>query len=100
MKKFVHWLKIDGYCDLKETAKQFKNIEDYLTKFGASKAKIYQYDSGSYNWIVRLECNQCYDDLDLCVNSGSTRLMRFARKPQNIGREEDFYFPEHYKEFL
>lgn len=100
MKKFVHWLKIDGYCDLKDTAKQFSDIENYLAKYKTSKAKIYQYNSGSYNWVVRLECNQCYDDLDLTVNSGSSRLIHFTSKPQNIGREQNFYFPEHYRRFL
>ena len=81
--KYVHWLKIDGYSKLEETALQFQSIENYLKAYPKAKAMLYQYDSGSFNWIVRLECEQCYNDLDLDVNSSSTRLERFSNF-QNI----------------
>ena len=41
-----------------------------------------------------------YNDLDLNVNSLSTELQRFNRKPRNIGRERVFKFPEHYRKYL
>lgn len=98
--KYVHWLKIDGYSKLEETALQFQSIENYLKAYPKAKAMLYQYDSGLFNWIVRLECEQCYNDLDLDVNSSSTRLERFSSKPKNIGRERIFKFPEHYKKYI
>ena len=98
MAKYVHWLKIDGYSKLEETASQFLAIENYLKQYTNASAILYQYDSGSWNWIVRLECEQCYNDLDMDVNSGSTRLERLFCKPKNIGRERIFKFPEHYRE--
>ena len=98
--KYVHWLKISGYTDCEETARQFQEIENYLKSYPKASALLYQYDSGSFNWVVRLECNQCYNDLDLNVNSLSTELQRFDRKPRNIGRERVFKFPEHYRKYL
>ncbi len=98
--RYVHWLKIDGYSKSEDTASQFKAIEDYLQKYKTANAIIYQYDSGSFNWIVRLECNQCYNELDLDVNSFGTRLERLSAKPKNIGREKPFVFPEHYRKYI
>lgn len=98
--KYVHWLKVDGYSNLEETASQFLAIENYLNAHLKATALLYEYDSGSFNWIVRLECEQCYDDLDMDVNSGSTRLERLSSKPKNIGRERIFKFPEHYRKYI
>lgn len=100
MTRYVHWLKIDGYSKLEETASQFLSIDNYLNTYPKAKAMLYQYDSGSFNWIVRLECDQCYNDLDMDVNSGSTRLTRLLSKPRNIGRERIFKFPEHYRKYI
>lgn len=100
MRKYVHWLKIDGYSKLEETASQFFAIENYLNKYQNASAILYQYDSGSFDWIVRLECEQCYNDLDMDVNSCSTRLERLSSKPKNIGRERIFKFPEHYRKYI
>lgn len=81
---------------------RFEVKEGTITSETLGKTDIYkyQYDSGSFNWIVRLECEQCYNDLDLDVNSSSTRLERFSSKPKNIGRERIFKFPEHYKKYI
>ena len=40
------------------------------------------------------------NDLDLDVNSGSSRLERLSSKPKNIGRERIFKFPEHYRKYI
>ena len=98
--RYVHWLKIDGYSKPEEIALQFQSIENYLKAYPKSKAMLYQYNSGSFNWIVRLECEQCYDDLDMDVNSSTTLLSRLCSKPKNIGRERFFKFPEHYKKYI
>lgn len=98
--RYVHWLKIDGYSTSEDTASQFLSIENYLKQYQNANAILYQYDSGSFNWIVRLECEQCYKDLDMDVNSGSTRLERLSSKPKNIGRERVFEFPECYRKYI
>lgn len=98
--RYVHWIKINGYTDCKETANQFREIESYLKSYEGANAMLYQYDSGSFNWVVRLECGQCYKDLDLDVNSFSTKLQRLNSKPKNIGRERIFRFPECYRKYL
>ena len=98
--RYVHWLKINRYCNCEEIAKQFFEINNYLESHPIAKAKLYHYDSGSCNLIVRLECNQCYNELDLDVNSFSTKLQRLTSKPKNIGREKNFEFPERYKIYL
>ena len=100
MAKYVHWLKIDGFSKLQETALQFLAIENYLKSYKNASAMLYEYDNGSFNWVVRLQCDQCYDDLDMDVNSGSTRLTRLTSKPKNIGRERIFKFPEHYRKYI
>lgn len=99
--KYVHWLKIDGYSgSIKDVAQQFAAIEKYLGKYPCSSAMLYEYDSGSFHWICRLECEQAYNDLDLDVNSCSTYLRRLSSKPKNIGRERIFKFPENYRKYL
>lgn len=97
--RYVHWIKINRYCSYEEIAKQFWEIENYLESHPTATARLYQYDSGSYNLIVKLECNQHYNKLDLEVNSLSTELQRLTSKPKNIGREKNFEFPERYKIF-
>lgn len=98
--RYVHWLKIDGYSGPEETALQFQSIENYLKAYPKSKAMLYQYNSGSFNWVVRLECDQCYNDLDLDANSSTTLLTRISSKPKNIGRERAFEFPDRYKKCI
>lgn len=98
--RYVHWLKIDGYSSIQDTAKQFLAIEVYLNKYPKASAIQYEYDSGSYCWVIRLECEQPYDELDLDVNSFSTVLQRLSSKPKHIGRERIFRVPEHYRKYI
>ena len=35
--KYVHWLKIDGYSKIEETASQFLSIENYLNNIQKRK---------------------------------------------------------------
>ena len=84
MKAYRHWLKIDGY-DM-EDHKQYKIIEDYLKKYPDSEIEIYQYDNDLFNKVIALYCWQDYNNLDMLVNSGSTRLRRLQRKPRGITR--------------
>lgn len=86
MKKFIHWLKVDGYA--RDTKKQIEQIKDYLSKYSDSKCTLFFPNSGSFNKYIRLECAQCYNDLDLDVNSFSTNLRRLERKPKDIYESE------------
>lgn len=87
MKKYKHWLKIDGYAS--DTDKQYKEIEDYLKEYQDAEITIYQYDYDLFNKVILLECSQSYDDLDINVNSGFNNLRRLSRKPQNIKERKD-----------
>lgn len=82
MKKYVHWLKIDGYA--RDTKKQIEQIKEYLKNYKGSKCSLYFPNSGKFDKYVRLECNQTYSDLDLDVNSFSTNLARLTKKPNDI----------------
>lgn len=79
--KYKHWLKIDGYSN---DTRQYQEIEKYLSKYPSAKITIYEYSSDFFNWVVLLECNQDYNNLDMDVNTGSNRLRRLSRKPRNI----------------
>lgn len=87
MKKYKHWLKIDGCCF--DTEKQYKEIENCLKKYPESKITIYQNNNSLFDWVVLLECSQNYNDLDMIVNSGSNRLRRLLRKPRDIKERND-----------
>lgn len=82
MRRYTHWLKVDRYAS--DDKKQMEVIKNYLSAYKDAKATLYFYNSGSFYWIVRLECNQSYNDLDLDVNSMSTNLTRLCNKPKDI----------------
>ena len=93
MKKYVHWLKING-CTSDEQ-KQYAIVADYLKKYTNAKATIYHCEFHLFHRIVKLECEQNWNDLDMNVNSFSSRLRRLVRKPANIFRPKPFYVPEY-----
>lgn len=93
MKKYVHWLKINCYAS--DEDKQYLEIQNYLNNYPEAKATIYFYDSGSFNKIVKLECSQCYNDLDMNVNSMGIRLERLRNKPHDITEWRTFEIPEY-----
>lgn len=74
--KYVHWLKVTSYNE----EKQWKSLREYCDKYDCDM-QIY-YIVNSTEKIVRLECNQSYEELDLDVNSLSTNLYRYSQKPQ------------------
>ena len=95
MRKYVHWIKINSYAS--DEDKQYKEIDNYLKNYLEAKATIYFYDSGSFNKIVKLECLQCYNDLDMDVNSMGISLERLRNKPQDITERKPFEIPEYIK---
>ena len=87
MKKYKHWLKVDGYSF--DTERQYNEIEKYLQNYPESNIKVYQYTYDLFNKVVLLECNQSYNDLGMIVNSGSNNLRRLSQKPRNITEMKD-----------
>ena len=82
MRKYVHWLIVDRLS--KDDKKQIESIKNYIAKHQGSKATVFFRNSGTFEWIVKLECFQCYGDLELDVNSFSTGLKRVSTKPKNM----------------
>jgi len=97
MKKYKHWLKINGYHS---EDRQYEEIEKYLKKYSNAKATTYLYKYDMFNRAVLLECEQNYDDLDMMVNSGSHPLRRLTQKPKNIFNPKEFTIPEYIKKRL
>ena len=87
----VHWLEYDGIrCSAERKEKQLEELRQYLQKYSAATAKGYWKTTGDmFARFVRLECEQSYADLDMDVNSMSTKsLRRHPRKPSNIEYSE------------
>lgn len=69
--KNIHWLQFGG-MKLKTSSerKQWSNLKEYLEKYPESKASIFLKNTGDvFARIVKLECSQNYNDLDLDCNS-------------------------------
>ncbi len=54
MRKYVHWLKIDGYSKIEDTALQFFAIENYLNNYKSASAILYQYDYRCRQWFNKI----------------------------------------------
>lgn len=79
---YTHWLRIDTNND---EIKQWKQLKDYWNKYDCSMT-VYYYDYNPLTEkVIKLDCNQSYQDLDLDVNSMSSgSLKRVKAKPTNI----------------
>lgn len=79
--KYTHWLKIDPTDELEkwQNLKRYKDQYDcYMTVF------YYDYNPLTHK-VIKLDCNQSYQDLDLDVNSLSKgSLQRIKAKPTNV----------------
>ena len=82
MRKYVHWLIVNRLS--KDDKKQIESIKNYIANHKGSRATVFFRNSGTFEWIVKLECFECYNDLELDVISFSTELRRIYAKPQNI----------------
>ena len=98
MSKYKHWLKINGCTS--DTKKQYREIENYLKEYPESKATIYQNNYSLFDWVILLECNQNYNDLDMNVNSGFNNLRRLSRKPSNIEERTNIIIKDYEISFL
>jgi hypothetical protein len=83
----IHWLRIgDSKLTKQAELKQWENIKDYLEKYPISKTIVYVKNSSDvFAKIVKLECEQSYDELDLDVNSGFNGSIRYLNsRPSDI----------------
>jgi hypothetical protein len=94
----VHWLQIGGIkSSMKNEDIQWANLKKYLEEYPESKAVVYIKETGDiFCKVVKLECSQNYNDLDLDCNSmfnGSIRHLN--HKPNDIALcrlQLDYYF--------
>ena len=93
--QYVHWLKIDGTVSDRDEKRQYQEIQSYIDRYPEAKVTMYLYEYHLFHRIIKLECNQNWNDLDLDANTGSHRLRRLSRKPDNIGYEQPFKIPEY-----
>ena len=80
--KYTHWLKMED--DMIEQT--WINLKEYKEKYDCN-IEVYYRDTSFINKIIKLECNQEYNNLDLDVNSmfiGS--ITRLSQKPNNISK--------------
>jgi hypothetical protein len=96
--KYVHWLKIDGTT--LDDAKQYNEVIKYLDKYPNAKALMYRCEYHLFHRIVRLECEQSYNDLDMMVNSFSNNLRRLRSKPKNLTKPYPFTVPDRIRKEL
>lgn len=76
----VHWLGIDGKNEKMKWAQLKWYVENH-----PCEVKVYSKVYGDFLYVVRLKCNQCYNDLDLEVDSSSDLSMfRYYRKPKGL----------------
>lgn len=80
--KYTYWLKMED--DMIEQA--WINLKEYKEKYDCN-IEVYYRDTSFINKIIKLECNQEYNNLDLDVNSMFTgSLIRLSQKPNNISK--------------
>ena len=87
----MHWLEYGSMrASLDKETKQLEELRNYLRNDPTAKAEGFFKNTGDvFAKVVRLECNQTYDDLDMDVNSLSVgSLKRLPRKPSDIEYSE------------
>ena len=92
--QYIHWLKIDGTVSDRDEARQYREIQSYLDRYPGSTATMFMYELHLFHRVVKLECNQNWDDLDLSANTMSHALRRLSRKPDNLIKPRPFKTPE------
>lgn len=82
MRKYKHWLNLIEDNNYEQSLKE---LFEYLENHIDAKVLFYRKTKSVIDWtIIMLECNECYNELDLDVNSTSSSLYRYTRKPANI----------------
>lgn len=82
MKTYRHWMNLIDSPNYKD---DLKELFAYIEKYPASVITFYYKENSLRNsTVICLECNQNYSDLDMDVNSGSSNLRRYERKPGGL----------------
>ena len=85
---YTHWLGVGGIRKtLHVEDQQWQNLKYYIDNHPESKVMIFFKETGKdlFEKIVKLECNQNYQNLDLDCNSGfDTSFRRLSYKPKGI----------------
>ena len=91
--KYVHWLKIDSSNETKE-GKEWSNLKEYKEKYDCNMNVFYYDYNPLTEKVIKLECNQNYNDLDLDVNSmNDGSLIRLKSRPKNVTQySKDIYY--------
>lgn len=99
--KYTHWLKIDFRYESRD-GKEWKNLKEYADNYDC-KISIFYYDYIFASKVIKLECNQSYQELDLDVNSMSDgSLFYLKHKPKNItqysNKDINYFYNNYVKE--
>ena len=100
--KYTYWLKID-FSNETKTGIEWKNLKEYKEKYNCSMEVFYYPSNPFTRKVIKLECDQNYQDLDLDVNSlfeGS--LIRLNNKPKNIepyNKPIELFFKNYIKDY-
>jgi len=96
MRRYVHWLRINGIVMPKDEYRQYMEIDKYLKAYPEAVATIWGYKYGCFvNRVVKLICNENYKELNLSEKCLSHSLRRLTHKPQDIENEMPFYIPDY-----
>ncbi len=100
MHEYTHWLKIHTLVPTRNEARQYEEIQNYLDSYSDAEATIYLYANSRYDRVVKLECSQDGDELDLNANSGFHALARLPVEPTNICSPQAFAIPKRLQHIL
>ena len=79
MRKYKHWLRYDT-IETDHVKKTLSQGTDFTI------LRFYPHPSKFCTMIIEIESNNNYQDLDLCVNSGSSYLYTYKQKPSDLGK--------------
>lgn len=87
--KYTHWLQFGGMkIKTDYERQQWDHLKEYLEKYPDSNATVYLKDTGDvFARIIKLECSQNYNDLDLDCNScfnGSIKHLNYKPNLNNL----------------
>ena len=89
MKKYVHWIELNGYLGSEDEAREINRLLEYIEKYPDTEIEVYAKRSG-WDTGLRIKCNQDYNNLDLVVDSFSSEFRRRKRKPSNVAKWKTF----------
>jgi len=99
--KYVHWLKIDLSNETRE-GREWSILKEYKEKYDCNMTVFYYDNNPLTEKVIKLDCNQNYNDLDLDVNSmNDGSLIRLKSRPKNItqyGKDINYFFDKKIKQ--